>query len=103
MNAQLLQQKNLEDLMFAQHLIKTDKIAAGYYIGANQTIADKIERLTPPQMRQLSGAGILLFGLRFGSSTAIHDMIDKYAENDNTALTGAMLQTAHAKSLIHAE
>lgn len=103
MDAHIMQQKNLEDLMFAQHLIKHDKIAAGFYIGANQSIADKIERLTPRQMLNLSGAGILLFGLRFSSSTAIEGLFDKYADGDGAALTAALLRTAHEKSLINAE
>jgi len=59
---------NLNYLMLAQQLIRTDKASAIFQLGINQEIAELLEGLTNLQLLKLCNSSMLLSRFRFDDS-----------------------------------
>ena len=75
---------NLNYLMLAQQLIRSDKASAIYLLGVSKEIADLLEGLSNLQWVKLSGTNMLLARFRFDDS-AILTMLTNYTKNSAQA------------------
>lgn len=90
---------NLNYLMLAQQLIRSDKATAIFRLGISKDIADLLESLSNLQLLKLSSSSMMLARFRFDDS-AILGMLTNYTKNSTQAqLHKAVLmsgQTAEA-------
>lgn len=76
---------NLNNLMFAQQLIRNDFISAKHLLGVNDSQAEFIANLSPSQLSRLSDVGTLLFSFRFSDDSL--DRLTKFVEGDPLSFT----------------
>jgi flagellar transcriptional activator FlhD len=75
---------NLNYLMLAQQLIRSDKASAIFLLGISQDIADLLESLSNLQLVKLSGTNMMLARFRFDDS-AILGMLTNYSKDSSQA------------------
>ncbi|MDP3088689.1 MAG: flagellar transcriptional regulator FlhD [Methylotenera sp.] len=91
---------NLNYLMLAQQLIRSDKASAIYLLGVSKEIADLLEGLSNLQLVKLSGTNMLLARFRFDDS-AILSMLTNYTKNSSQAhLHTSLLLSSQAAEVI---
>jgi flagellar transcriptional activator FlhD len=91
---------NLNYLMLAQQLIRSDKASAIYLLGVSKEIADLLEGLSNLQLVKLSSTNMLLARFRFDDS-AILSMLTNYTKNSSQAhLHTALLLSSQAAEVI---
>ena len=90
---------NLNYLMLAQQMIRSDKATAIFRLGVSKDIADVLEGLSNLQLLKLSSSNMMLARFRFDDSTIL-GMLTNYTKNSTQAqLHKAVLmsgQTAEA-------
>ena len=87
---------NLNYLMLAQQMIRTDKVTAIYRLGVNQDIADLLEGLSNSQLIKLSSANMMLTRFRFDDK-AILGMLTSHTKGYAQALAhSSILMAGHA-------
>jgi flagellar transcriptional activator FlhD len=62
---------NLNYLMLAQQMIRSDKASAIYRLSISQEIADLIESLSSPQIIKLASSNVMLARFRFEDKTIL--------------------------------
>lgn len=92
---------NLNYLMLAQQLIRSDKATAIFRLGISKDIADLLEGLSNMQLVKLSSSNMMLARFRFDDS-AILDMLTSYTKDRSQAhLHTAILMSGQvAESII---
>ena len=75
---------NLNYLMLAQQLIRSDKSTAIFLLGISKEIADLLESLSNLQLVKLSGTNMMLARFRFDDS-AILGMLTNYTKERTQA------------------
>jgi len=91
---------NLNYLMLAQQLIRSDKASAIYLLGVSKEIADLLEGLSNLQLVKLSSTNMLLARFRFDDS-AILSMLTNYTKNSSQAhLHTALLLSSQVAEVI---
>lgn len=90
---------NLNYLMLAQQMIRSDKATAIFRLGISKDIADLLESLSNLQLLKLSSSSMMLARFRFDDSSIL-GMLTNYTKNSTQAqLHKAVLmsgQTAEA-------
>jgi len=87
---------NLNYLMLAQQLIRSDKATAIFRLGISKEIADLLESLSNMQLVKLSNANMMLARFRFDDS-AILGMLTNYTKDRTQAhLHTAILMSGQA-------
>lgn len=87
---------NLNYLMLAQQLIRSDKATAIFRLGINKEIADLLENLTNLQLLKLCNTNMLLTRFRFDDSEIL-GMLTSYTKDPAQAhLHTAVLMSAQA-------
>lgn len=91
---------NLNYLMLAQQLIRSDKSSAIYLLGVSKEIADLLEGLSNLQLVKLSGTNMMLARFRFDDS-AILGMLTNYTKDRTQAhLHTALLLASQAAEVM---
>jgi flagellar transcriptional activator FlhD len=91
---------NLNYLMLAQQLIRSDKSTAMFLLGISKEIADLLESLSNLQLVKLSGTNVMLTRFRFEDS-AILGMLTNYTKDRSQAhLHTALLLASQAAEVI---
>jgi flagellar transcriptional activator FlhD len=91
---------NLNYLMLAQQLIRSDKATAMFLLGISKEIADLLESLSNLQLVKLSGTNVMLTRFRFEDS-AILGMLTNYTKDRSQAhLHTALLLASQAAEVI---
>lgn len=75
---------NLNYLMLAQQMIRSDKATAIFRLGISKDIADLLEGLSNLQLLKLSGTNMMLARFRFDDS-AILGMLTNYTKDRSQA------------------
>jgi len=93
---------NLNYLMLAQQLIRSDKATAIFRLGISKDIADLLEGLSNLQLLKLSSSNMMLARFRFDDS-AILGMLTNYTKDRSQAhLHAAVLMAGqHAEAIAH--
>lgn len=87
---------NLNYLMLAQQLIRSDKATAIFRLGISKEVADLLEGLSNMQLVKLSSTNMMLARFRFDDS-AILGMLTNYAKDKSQAhLHTAILMSGQA-------
>ncbi len=91
---------NLNYLMLAQQLIRSDKATAIFLLGISKEIADLLEGLSNLQLVKLSGTNMMLARFRFDDS-AILGMLTNYTKDRSQAhLHTALLLASQAAEVM---
>lgn len=91
---------NLNYLMLAQQLIRSDKATAIFLLGISKEIADLLESLSNLQLVKLSGTNMMLARFRFDDS-AILGMLTNYTKERSQAhLHTALLLASQAAEVM---
>jgi flagellar transcriptional activator FlhD len=93
---------NLNYLMLAQQLIRSDKATAIFRLGISKDIADLLEGLSNLQLLKLSGTNMMLARFRFDDS-AILGMLTNYTKDRAQAHlhTAVLMAGQNAEALAH--
>lgn len=91
---------NLNYLMLAQQLIRSDKATAIFRLGISKEIADLLEGLSNLQLLKLSSTNMMLARFRFDDS-AILGMLTNYTKNSAQAHlhTAVLMAGQHAEAV----
>ena len=87
---------NLNYLMLAQQLIRSDKATAIFQLGISKEIADLIEGMNNSQILKLAGSNMMLARFRFEDS-AILCMLTNYNKERSLAHSHAAILMAGQK------
>jgi flagellar transcriptional activator FlhD len=91
---------NLNYLMLAQQLIRSDKATAIFRLGISKDIADLLEGLSNLQLVKLSSTNMMLARFRFDDSTIL-GMLTNYTKDRSQAhLHTAILMAGQAAEAI---
>ena len=60
-----IRELNLQYLILAQHLIRTDRAQAVFQLGISEAVADIIDALTPMQANRVASSSTLMCRVRF--------------------------------------
>ena len=91
---------NLNYLMLAQQLIRSDKATAIFLLGISKEIADLLEGLSNLQLVKLAGTNMMLARFRFDDS-AILGMLTNYTKERSQAhLHTAILMSSQAAEVM---
>ncbi len=93
---------NLNYLMLAQQLIRSDKATAIFRLGISKDIADLLESLSNLQLLKLSSANMMLARFRFDDS-AILGMLTNYTKDRTQAHlhTAVLMAGQSAEAVAH--
>jgi flagellar transcriptional activator FlhD len=93
---------NLNYLMLAQQLIRSDKATAIFRLGISKDIADLLESLSNLQLVKLSSSSMMLARFRFDDS-AILGMLTNYTKDRSQAHlhTAVLMAGQAAEALAH--
>ncbi|MEO0317793.1 MAG: hypothetical protein RL404_1509 [Pseudomonadota bacterium] len=86
---------NLNYLMLAQQLVRTDRATAIFRLGISAELADLIEHLSPAQVVKLASSNMMLARFRFDDS-AVLGMLTSHSKERS-------LSQAHATILMAAQ
>lgn len=75
---------NLNYLMLAQQMIRSDKATAIFRLGISKDIADLLESLSNLQLLKLSGSSMMLARFRFDDSSIL-GMLTNYTKDSTQA------------------
>jgi flagellar transcriptional activator FlhD len=93
---------NLNYLMLAQQLIRSDKATAIFRLGISKDIADLLEGLSNLQLLKLSSTNMMLARFRFDDS-AILGMLTNYTKDRSQAHlhTAVLMAGQNAETMAH--
>ena len=60
-----IRELNLQYLILAQHLIRSDRAQATYQLGVSDAVADIIDALSPMQLHRVASSSTLMCRVRF--------------------------------------
>ena len=86
-----IQDANLNYLMLAQQMIRTDKAGAVYRLGVSYEIATLLGSLSNAQLRKLAAANIMLARFRFDDSTILGMLLSHGKESPMANAHAAIL------------
>lgn len=89
-----MREVNLNYLLLAQNMIKSDKTTAVFRLGISQAVADLIEALSPAQVLQLARSGMLVSRFRFDDG-AVLGMLTSYTKDRALAQSHAAILMAN--------
>jgi len=96
-----IREMNLQYLILAQHLIRTDRAQATYQLGISEAVADIIDALSPMQLHRVAASSTLMCRVRFDDSMVWNLLTDDDRPETDKALSDA--RRLHASILIAAQ
>ena len=92
-----IRELNLQYLILAQHLIRTDRAQAVFQLGISEAVADIIDALTPMQANRVASSSTLMCRVRF-EDEVVWSLLTGGGRQDNEALDSA--RRLHASILM---
>lgn len=88
-----MKEVNLNYLMLAQSMIRSDKAMAIFRLGITQEVADLIAGLTPQQVIKLASSGMMVARFRFDDGMAL-GLLTSYGKDREIARSHAAILLA---------
>ena len=92
-----IRELNLQYLILAQHLIRSDRAQATYQLGVSDAVADIIDALSPMQLHRVASSSTLMCRVRF-EDEVVWSLLTGGGRQDNEALDSA--RRLHASILM---
>jgi flagellar transcriptional activator FlhD len=96
-----IREMNLQYLILAQHLIRTDRAQATYQLGISEAVADIIDALSPMQLHRVAASSTLMCRVRFDDAMVWNLLTDDDRPETDKALSDA--RRLHASILVAAQ
>lgn len=87
---------NLSYLMLAQQMIRSDKAAAIFRLGINESVANNLEHLSNSQVINLSSGASMLMRFRFDNAAVLSMLTNEKKELANSRAHTAILLAGQA-------
>ena len=87
---------NLSYLMLAQQMIRSDKAAAIFRLGINESIANKLDTLSTTQVLKLATGSCMLMRFRFDDAVVLGMLCDDKKEHAQSRSHAAILLAGQA-------